>query len=155
MNKNFPRYGSKGFPGLAPGIDDGGLAKIGRCSYKTSAPIPKPNLRPSLPDTSGATLGWGFFPSVTNVPGWLPVLTVVASKTTTVGRSPRTVRRAGNCVTRGLRALDRLRKLRQAKAPYQSPALLRGMEGAFEMDRSRNLNEAGRNKEYGEAKGSQ
>ena len=154
MNKNFPRHGSKGSTGLTPSSDEGGLAMSERCSYKTSAPSPLPNPHLSLPGSLGVTLGMESFFYVANVPGWRPVLTVVASKTTTVGRSPRTVRWAGNCVTRGLRALDRLTVLRQAKAPNQSPALPWGMVGAFGMDRSSVLNEAGRGKESGEGKGS-
>ena len=155
MNKNFLRHGSEGFPGIAPGKDDSGLAKIGRCSYKTSAPIPNAEPSSFFAGQFGCYFGVGVLSPVVNVPGWRPVMTVVASKTTTVGRSPRTVRWAGNCVTRGLRALDRLTVLRQAKAPNQSPALPWGMVGAFGMDRSSVLNEAGRGKESGEGKGIQ
>jgi hypothetical protein len=153
MNKTSSRHGSES----STGVDSSKDWSIQQGSGDAPTSLqPSSHCRISTCPCSGnseSTLGWGFFFYVANVPGWLPVLTVVASRTTTVGRSPRTVRRAGNCVTRGLRALDRLTVLRQANAPYQSLALLRGMEGAFGMDRSSVLNEAGKNKESGEAKG--
>ena len=98
----------------------------------------------------------GVLSPVANVPGWLPVLTVVASKNHN-GRAKPTGRAEGrqlrNTWTLGSGSPQ---DFEVDESSSQLPRLTVGeLEGAFGMDRSRILNEAGRDKESGEGKGIQ
>jgi hypothetical protein len=101
-------------------------------------------------------LGWGFFFYVANVPGWLPVLTVAASEATSAGaivpvgptlgsRKAFNPRVYGTPIPSGFEA--------SSKAP--DPLISMRGRGVFGTTLPLVLIEAGKNKESGEAKGTQ
>lgn len=155
MNKNFPRHGGEGSTGLAPSKDMVGLAGVGQCTHKSLAPISLPNPHLSLPGNSGATLGWGSFFYVANVPGWLPVMTVVASKTTTAEAIVLVGPTQGSrkaCNPRVYGTPIPLWFEADSNAPQPSHILGRVREG-LGTTLPLGLNEAGSNEESGEGKG--
>lgn len=125
-----------------------------RCSYKTSAPSPLPNPRLSSLGSLGATLGMESFFYAASVPGWLPVLTVAASKATMAGAIVPVGPMQGSRKACNPRVYGTPRPFGfEASSKALEPFIFMRGKGSFGTTRPSVLTEAGSNGESGEGKG--